>query len=62
MKKKVKLTEKEIDENDSMLIYVLKFNATNPIRYKGKWLPKGTLKKLLDATPIAKSKQRMEEE
>lgn len=39
-----------LDNTDSMLLYLLKFNDTNAVKYNGMWLPKGTLKKLMDSS------------
>lgn len=47
-----------IDENDSIIDYLLKFNATEPVRYRGKLIPKGELEKMLDKLPTQTTEER----
>ena len=36
------------EDTDSALFWAARYNETSPIKYKGKWFPTGTLRKLLD--------------
>lgn len=40
-----------MSDNDSIIDYLLKFNKTNPVIYKGKLIKVGELEKMLDALP-----------